>query len=89
MASSRRPYGVDHFDLVLALRTNEGVHNFNFPRRRVLQLYDESFSREILSRLARDMRETGEQVVHVAAGLFSWGDALHAAMTPAGHTASN
>ena len=80
MAATRRPYGVDHFDLVLALRTESSVSNLSFSRLRILDLYDDSLHRQILNRLTLEARDTGAQVMHVAAGHFSWGDALHTAL---------
>jgi hypothetical protein len=32
--------------------------------------------------LTLEARDTGAQVMHVAAGLFSWGDALHTELGP-------
>lgn len=80
MSSTRRPYGVDHFDLVLSLRAGEEVRNLSFSRLRTLQLYDDSLYSQVMQTLARELRETGSQAVHIAAGLFSWGDALYSAL---------
>ena len=88
MARSRRPYGYDHFDLVLTLRTSQGVRRLRYNHVRVMQLYDESLARDVVSSLGRELRETGAQVMDVAAGLFSWGDALHAALGPSEQPAS-
>lgn len=73
---------MDHFDLVLALRTGSSVSNLSFSRLRILDLYDDSLHRQILNRLTLEARDTGAQVMHVAAGLFSWGDALHTELGP-------
>jgi hypothetical protein len=80
LASSRRPYGVDHFDLSIAFGAAGSVRNLTFNRLRVQHLYEEALPRELVDELGKVAQVAGATVVHVAAGLFSWGDAMHQAL---------
>ena len=80
MASCRRPYGVDHFDLTIAFGSGGGIRNVNFHKLRIQHLYDEVLSRQLLEALGREVREARSTALHVAVGLFSWGDALDKAL---------
>lgn len=86
MAACRRPYGVDHFDLAIAVRDGDDVRNVNFSKLRVKQLYEDDFSDQLRSLLALDPGAT-VRARHIAVGLFSWGDALHQALASQDATA--
>jgi hypothetical protein len=81
MASSRRPYGIDHFDLALALRIggDTEVRQLSLNRLRARQLYEESFLQDMAAFFSKEMAEV-PKLLHLAAGLFPWGDAVHAAL---------
>lgn len=80
MAASRRPYGVDHFDLALAYRSGGFVRRLSFSRVHVAELYDDALASQILTVLAREVSEARTALVHFSAGLFSWGNALDLAL---------
>jgi hypothetical protein len=80
LAGSRRPYGVDHFDLVLAVRNEDSVRNLTFSQLHIRQLYEDDLAHQLLALINREVGQAGSAAVHLAAGLFSWGDALHAAL---------
>jgi hypothetical protein len=78
LASCRRPWGIDHFDLVLSWRHAD----YEPPRRarlRGLRPADLYGPDHLAARLMALLG--GAEAVHVAAGLFSWGDAAHAMTT--------
>jgi hypothetical protein len=81
MANSRRPYGIDHFDLALALRIGgeTEVRQLSLNRLRARQLYEESFLQDLATFFGREMAEV-PKLWHLAAGVFPWGDAVHAAL---------
>ena len=80
LAGCRRPYGVDQFDLVLSFRANDRTSSLRFNKLRPLQLYDEGFSEEVRKVLLRKFSQADALIVDVKAGVFSWGNALHAAL---------
>jgi hypothetical protein len=80
LAGGRRPYGIDQFDLTLALGSGAGgrVRRLAFDRLRPMDLYQESFPERLASSLAREAG--GLRVLSVSAALFSWGEAAHRAL---------
>jgi hypothetical protein len=76
MGRCRRPFGIDHFDLALAL----GRHDADRPvttvyRLRPADLYTESAAEH----LAAFLFGAKQPPARVAVALFSWGDAAHRA----------
>jgi hypothetical protein len=80
LAGCRRPYGIDQFDLTLALAPGAGgrMRRLAFDRLRPMDLYQESFPERLASSLAREAG--GMQALSVSAALFSWGEAAHRAL---------
>jgi hypothetical protein len=86
IAECRRPWGIDHFELALAYATVDGqiCESARFKRLRPMDLYREE---GLARRLASFIPATGAgthpsalPAIHLAAALFSWGDAAHAAL---------
>jgi hypothetical protein len=78
MSGTRRPYGIDSFDLALAVdEGSEQPRSTRFTRVRPLELYVEG---ALDARLAEWMAGCGKRPVHVAAALFSWGDLADATL---------
>jgi hypothetical protein len=80
LAECRRPWGVDQFDLTLAWRSggsNGRPRRVQWRRLRPPDLYDSGW---LANHLAAVYPAGQPAVVHVAAGLFSWGEALHRAL---------
>jgi hypothetical protein len=80
IGASRRPFGIDHFELALAWRPLVGdrVHTHRFGRLRPIDLYGEAFPVHL-------ERFFGQHPVspapgRVAVALFSWGDVVHEAL---------
>jgi hypothetical protein len=76
----RRPYGIDHFELVLALSRHDGrpVESARFRDLRPSDLYDPD---GVSARLIAFLRGgDAAPPARVAASLFSWGDAAHEAL---------
>jgi hypothetical protein len=78
IATTRRPFGIDHFDLALAWRDVSGaaVRSHRFLQLRPVELYTEAF----LDQLAALLRPA--EPAHVSVAVFSWGDAAHAELSP-------
>jgi hypothetical protein len=79
LAGCRRPYGVDQFDLAIAYRGEGQVRNLTFERLRVIELYEDGLAHQVTAALRREIAGL-PAALHLTAGLFSWGEALHAAM---------
>jgi hypothetical protein len=79
---SRRPYGINAFDLTLAFRIggDKAVRSHTFSRLKPIELYDESFATRLLEMLGLHMAKPAP--LRVSAGYFSWGDAAHQALNP-------
>jgi hypothetical protein len=82
MGTCRRPFGIDHFDVSIAFSSGGvGVQSLQYAKLRPSELYgDSSLINEIYSAIAGSITDAGSGVVHIAAAMFSWGDAAHAAM---------
>ena len=81
LSETRRPWGIDLFDLVIAVRRGDGeAESLALERRAPTELY----GREPLARtLQRFLHgDSNEPIRHVSIALFSWGDAAHAALAP-------
>jgi hypothetical protein len=78
---TRRPFGIDHFDLALALRSPEtgAVRSSRFARLRPADLYGEPH--EGLRSFVAEHTAAPEGVL-VSVALYSWGDAAHGALPP-------
>lgn len=75
MAATRRPLGLARFDLAIAAASAPvGRGNLSLPRLAPADLYPGD---ALLAEVDRFLRDFGP-VTHVAAALFSWGDAAHA-----------
>lgn len=75
VANTRRPMGIARFDLALAAAsTSVGRTNLSLPRLVPTDLYPGD---SLLTEVERFLKEHGP-VTHLAAALFSWGDAAHA-----------
>jgi hypothetical protein len=79
LAECRRPWGVDQFDLTLAWRSGGSgrPRRVQLRRLRPLDLYEPVW---LANHLAAVYPAGQPAVVHVAVGLFSWGEALHRAL---------
>jgi hypothetical protein len=80
VAESRRPYGINSFDLTLAFRVGEDnkIRSVNFQRLQPMELYDDSFAARLLETLGIHIGSPAP--LRISAGLFSWGDAAHQAL---------
>ena len=80
VANCRRPFGLDSFDLAVAVRqaSFSGVVSHRFLRLRPLDLYSEGFAAQ-LTALSGVSRQRQSPVI-IAAAIFSWGDAAHRAL---------
>jgi hypothetical protein len=78
----RRPWGIDYFDLTIACSGPDAlpVRSARFTRMRPIDLYqDGDIAAQIAALLIGAAAAGGEQL-RIAASLFSWGDATHAAL---------
>lgn len=82
LGTCRRPFGIDHFDVSIAVSVGGvAVQSLKFDKVRPQELYgDSSLIYDIYSALAGSITDAGSGVVHIAAALFSWGDAAYAAL---------
>jgi len=82
LGACRRPFGIDHFDVSIAVSVGGvSVQSLQYARLRPQELYgDSSVINEIYAAIAGSIADAGSGVVHIAAALFSWGDAAHAAL---------
>lgn len=82
LAGTRRPYGIDHFDLTLAFRTETDprVRSLAFDRLRPIDLYQETFPHRLAGMLAKELGQLKPSALRVSAALFSWGEAAHQAL---------
>jgi hypothetical protein len=82
LASCRRPYGIDHFDLTLAFRSATGsrVKSLAFDRLRPIDLYQEALPERIANSISRECAGPRGARLWVSAALFSWGEAAHLAL---------
>jgi hypothetical protein len=77
---SRRPYGINAFDLTLAFRVggDKDVRSHTFTRLKPMELYDDSFAARLLDMLGLHVAKPSP--LRVSAGYFSWGDAAYQAL---------
>lgn len=86
LGQSRKPWGIDAFDLAIAFRyEDEQVRSQRFLRLRPVDLYQETIAHNLASFLLSSWRSPGQapRSLRVAAALFCWGDAAHQALPPA------
>jgi hypothetical protein len=78
VAATRRPFGIDHFDLALAWRESgaTAVRSQRFLQLRPIDLYTERFLAQLHALLFGP--EPAFAGVHLSVAVFSWGDAAHA-----------
>jgi hypothetical protein len=82
LASCRRPFGIDYFDLALTVsEPARGLTSLTLRKARPILLYGEGIDAELAQALER-ARNKGDGVspMRISAVLFSWGDAAHAAL---------
>ena len=82
LAESRRPYGIDHFDLAIAYRSGSSTENQYFKRLRPLSLYEDDFARELQKKLKDVASRGGAEALLVSAACFSWGEAAAHILLP-------
>lgn len=75
LSGTRRPFGIDNFDLALAYSHANGVTSELF-RLRPTDLYDDATAKRLAAFLAP--AESGEG--RLAAAVFPWGEAAHRAL---------
>jgi hypothetical protein len=82
LAGCRRPYGIDHFDLALAFRSeaDRKVRSVAFDRLRPIDLYQEWFPERLASSITNEVGGPAASALCVSAALFSWGEAAHYAL---------
>jgi len=82
LGTCRRPFGIDHFDVSIAVAVGGvAIQSLQYDRRRPQELYgDSSLITDMASVIAASLADAGSGAVHIAAALFSWGDAAHAAL---------
>jgi hypothetical protein len=82
IASCRRPFGIDYFDLALTVsEPARGLTSLTLKKARPILLYGEGIDDELAQALER-ARKKGDGVspLRISAVLFSWGDAADAAL---------
>jgi hypothetical protein len=81
LSNSRRPYGIDLFDLIVAYRAHEDsqTQTFRLERLRPMELYQEPLPQTLLDRLTQSLARQPSRL-YVSAAFFSWGDAAHLAL---------
>lgn len=82
LARSRRPMGIDHFDLTLTVHADGKPRTHRLALLRPAELYDGGRVAGIVaSILAPLSREDGCEPARIAAALLSWGDIAHATIS--------
>ncbi len=81
VGSSRRPWGIDRFDLALAYRHSgeQAVRSLRLPKLSPKDLYADTIANQLARFLHSHVSES-RGGIHIAAAIFSWGDAAHAAL---------
>jgi hypothetical protein len=80
IATCRRPFGIDYFDLAVAVFDKQGSKRdeFSLSELRPVVLYDGArLEDELIDFIER--RRT-QDTLHISTVLFSWGDAAHASL---------
>ena len=82
MAHSRRPYGIDFFDLIVSYRFEKDgkPRSFRLNKVRAMDLYQELLPGNLLERLMQAVAPEQPVKVYISAAFFSWGDAAHKAL---------
>jgi hypothetical protein len=82
LAESRRPFGIDYFDLALALSEpgDKRAESLQLEKLRILELYDESLPSKLLNLISKRRERPAGDEIRVSAAIFSWGDAAHEAL---------
>jgi hypothetical protein len=82
LAGCRRPYGLDYFDLAIAMRCGDTgkVEQFTLNKLRPIELYQDSLTDRLTAMLNKAFASRGLNTIHLSAGLFSWGEAVHQAL---------
>jgi hypothetical protein len=83
LAGSRRPYGIDYFDLRLVAGGAGPRARLDRAQLRPGSLYAASLEAEVLVLLHQGWRSAGG-LLSVSVSLFSWGDAAHSLLPPPG-----
>ena len=82
MAHSRRPYGIDFFDLIVSYRFEKDgkARSFRLNKVRAMDLYQDLLHSNLLERLAQAVTPEQPMKVYISAAFFSWGDAADKAL---------
>jgi hypothetical protein len=83
VACCRRPFGIDYFDLAIAIVDKQGARRdeLSLNELRPGVLYDAaSLEDKLVEYIERRRRAFGEGAIHISTALFSWGDAAHEAL---------
>ena len=83
LSGCRRPYGLDYFDLAIALRCGDSgkIEKLSLNKLRPIELYQESLPERLTALFAKAFaRRDLHNTIHLSAGLFSWGEAVHQAL---------
>jgi hypothetical protein len=83
MATCRRPFGIDYFDLAVAVLDKQGGKRdeLSLSELRPGVLYDAaSLEDKLVEFIERRGRAMGGSAMHISTALFSWGDAAHEAL---------
>jgi hypothetical protein len=85
LGACRRPWGIDYFDLTIACSgpDSRSLRSARFMRVRPIDLYQDSDVAGQIAALLIGAAATGGEQLRIAASLFSWGDATHAALPAA------
>jgi hypothetical protein len=89
LSGCRRPWGIDYFDLAVAFRLDgrSQPKSLSFRRLRPTDLYGIGTLRhelaELLCQIAARSPQGPSERFHIAAALFSWGNAADAVLTQA------
>jgi hypothetical protein len=81
LAGCRRPYGIDSFDLTLALgATGQKSASVRLDKLRPIELYQDSLPQRLAGFLCAEATRLRSASLHLTAALFSWGDAAYQAL---------
>jgi hypothetical protein len=84
VASSRRPFGIDYFDLAVTIEDGSAIppQSFSLQKLRPLVLYGTPLEAKIAEFIGcrRTTASAPERPLRVSTALFSWGDAAHEAL---------
>ncbi len=82
LAAMRRPWGIDGFDLAVAVAVDGGAaRSLSLRQLRPLDLYEAETPGRLRAFLHRDDAEQLPAVRRIAVAIFSWGDAAHEVLT--------